>query len=164
MADAMSMNPLSNPKVALGIAAAIVVMALAASTGLSGFVTDTSPEVESPEDSALLAAEMDSKPESKPATPTSWADGGATDDWGASGNEGSLSEAGWGAPDNDGPRGDAPDFGEFNPEPSADDDDFNDASNETRPSPSRGGAGSRTGGRITSGAAPGAPAVRPPGL
>lgn len=158
----MSMNPLSNPKAALGIAAAVVVMAIAASAGLSGFVTDTGPEVESPEDEALLAAEMEPKEAPKPSAQTSWADGGATDDWGASGNEGSMSEAGWGTQDNNGPRGETPDFGDYNPEPGSDDDDFNDAS--PRPQANPGGGGQRGAGQITYGAAPDAPAVSPPGL
>lgn len=163
MVYAMSMNPLSNPKAALGIAAAVIVMALAASAGLSGFVSDNGSDVESPEQSELLAAEMDPKPAPKASAPSSWADGGASDDWGASGNEGSMSEAGWGAPSNDGPRGESPDFGDFNPEPGADD-SSDSGSGSPGPSANPGGGGQRGPGKVTSGAAPGAPDVRPPGL
>ena len=152
----MSKGLLTNPKTMLGIAAAVVIMAVAATAGLTSFVSD---EEEAP---VAVAAVEEPQVADEPVQASGWDDAGLGDDWAASDQAGS-DDGGWGAAALGAPTSSSqPTFGSFKPEESEAIDNGGFVSG-AGPEPGVNVSRSESGGRVVSGAAPGAPPISAPG-
>jgi hypothetical protein len=152
MDSVMSNGLLSNPKTALGVAGAVVVMAVAASVGLTSFVSEEEAPVEA------VAVEEHTTP-AKPVQDAGWADNGAPDDWGAS-DQDTGDMGGWGDAENAATNA-QPAFGSYSPRTSETID--NSGSQSASASPGTGPGRSNAGSRVTAQAADSAPNITPPG-
>lgn len=152
----MSKGLLTNPKTMLGIAAAVVIMAVAATAGLTSFVSE---EEEAP---VAVAAVQEPKVADEPVQASGWDDAGMGDDWGAADQPANGDSGGWGDAAMGVPNASQPTFGSFKPEESEAIDNGG-AISGGGPPPGATVTRSSSSGQIISGAAEGAPPIGAPG-
>lgn len=153
----MSKGLLTNPKTMLGIAAAVVIMAVAATAGLNSFVSE---EDEAP---VAVAAVEEPKAVDEPVQASGWDnDAGLGDDWGAADQSASGDSGGWGDAAMGVPNASQPTFGSFKPEES-EAIDSGGAVSGGGPPPGANVTRSSSSGQIISGAAEDAPPIGAPG-
>lgn len=127
-------------------------MAVAASVGLTSFVSEEEAPVEA------VAVEEPTNP-AEPVQDAGWADNGAADDWGGS-DQDSGDMGGWGDAENAAANA-QPAFGTYSPKTSETID--NSGSQSVSAPPGAGPARSSAGTRVTAQATDNAPNITPPG-